>query len=420
MLHKLALLTMENTPSLIKEALPTREEHMAALARDQQKALELAKLRGIEVPRKTQMVQHPDTGLLVSKSVPDLDNLRLNPRTEATTAIAEGIKPQTKFIGIDPKTGKALLEEAADAGVEFKKQHQIPGASTSAGHSALAEKELQKAYGDVAQSRAKQLRHTYLGGAKRLWGGKGLFGNKWGNRAAVLGGLGTLGLGVKAYMDSNKPLPTPVPQPEQSMQPWQEPTYMQYMQPQDYAYYKESSDKYSPDAVTIPKPTSQPTVKALGPGTPSITGMSGTNKSKGLLGRSSSGMGNSSGSSRSTTGKQAEDTGVLPLLGAAAGGAGGWVLGSKFLQPTLREQERVLAAEIAKKQNQLKMLKQTTGKAAIGSAAAGAILLAALTAYYAKRNKDKPKVVQPINGNYDPTGAGFQQHQYNPYGQFYG
>ncbi len=364
MLHKLALAASVETPTLIKEALPTREQHMAGLERDRAKAVALAEARGVPISNPTDV---------------STDRIRMNPD-----------KPS----------------------------------------SLLVEKEIQKAHGDVSKSNFKKMKHTYVGGAKRAWGGKGFLGGKWRNRAGIAAGVGALGLGMKAYFDSNKaPQPTaqPQPQPQQQRQYQQYPQYQpQYQQPQ---YSKMGSDKYSPDAVTIPKPTAQPTVPALGPGVgsvPKITSKSFGGPSKGgLLGSSSpgsnagstsrGGMGSSSGGS-----KQAEDAGVLPLLGVAAGGAGGWALGKKYIAPALGGKAERLAAEIAKKQEVLHRVQKATQAAPLGAAAAGAILLAALAALYARKKdssiKTQPREISP----YDQSGAGFAPQDHNPYGQFYG
>lgn len=440
MIHQLALLTSKETPSLLKEAVGVRDD---AAIRLEEKLLEKAKAKGIEVPMKEKytgwsFMHNKPIGS--GEMVPDYDKLRLNIRADATAGKAEVVTPKTRAAKIDPATGHAVMEEIADGGKTVTKAHRIPGASVP-GPSPLAEREIQKAYGDVSNSMAKRMRHKYIGGAKRLWGGQGFLGGKWRNRAGILGGLGTLGLGIKTYLDStNDPDYATVPQqptPEQTQA-----AYNQYAQPQmqqqyapqpqyytpQYApqpqYYKMGSSKYSPDAVTIPKPTPQPSVKALGPGVssaPKLTGGRkgfGTGSSGGLLGGSSGTSGSTSGSSE----KRADETGVLPLLGAAAGGAGGWALGQKFLVPTLQKKEETLAKEIAQKQKQLKMLQGTSGKAAIGTAAAGAILLAALSALYAKKKTEEKHGVRPIAPPYDNTHAGFQpQHQvYNPYGGFYG
>jgi hypothetical protein len=135
------------------------------------------------------------------------------------------------------------------------------------------------------------------------------------------------------------------------------------------------------------------------------------------MGGGSSSMG---GGSSSSSGKTANDSGVLPLLGAAAGGAAGWGLGQKLLVPALEQRQAALAATIAKAQAKEKMLKSVASKAPMGAAAAGALLLAALAALYAKKSeRSKVQVMNP-GAPYDPTGAGFQQPANDPYRNFYG
>jgi hypothetical protein len=434
MLHKLALATSADIPSFLKEAIGPQDEIAKRLA---QREIDYAVQRGIDIPLKVRMGADG-----IEELVPDMENLRLNKRKLPETGMAEGVVPATKATKIDPATGKAVLEDVADAGKAVKKEHVIPGASKPADVPYLAERETFKAHSDVANSRLKQMRHKYYGGAKRFLGGKGLFGNKWGNRAAALGGLGLVGAGIKAYMDSNQEIP--VPQTTAIAPTQQYPTYMQAMHPQQipqqmyggyaqqqpqqmyggyapYGYQKTGSSKYSPDAVTIPKPTAQPTVKALGPGVssaPKLTGTRGRNFGGSMT--SSNSLGGTSTNSGSSD-KKASDAGMLPLLGAAAGGAGGWALGEKFLKPTLEKQEQVLVAEIAKKQQQLDMLKKTTNKAGVGAAAAGAILLAALASLYSKKKTERKQGVRQLQQQYDNTHAGFHpRQQYDPYGQFYG
>lgn len=405
MLHKLALAVADETPSLIKEALPTPAQDAAIKARLEQKELALAEARGHTIPVTEKVVGETPTGKPVTRMAPDTSNMRLNERAvPGKQVITENLSPN-----IQGPRGKDHIALKNPGGHAYSTRHTLPSASVSPGHSALIEGELQRSHGTVANNPLKQMRHSYWGGAKRFLGGKGLFGNKWGNRGAVLAGIAALGVGTKAYMDSNKEREPEAPYPA-------EPTDMeqQWLQQQG-GYPKMGADKYSPDAVTIPKPTPQPTVKALGPGTNSLTGPSGAKG--GLLGGgfgSSSGTSGGSSSGASNTMKSAEDAGVLPLLGAAAGGAGGFALGTKFLAPALDQKAATLAAEIAKQQAKLRTLQKATSAAPMGAAAAGAILLAALAALYAKRDTKKG----PVRQVRQPQQK--QETAYNPYSNFYG
>ncbi len=450
MLHKLALVTSVETPSLIKEALPTPEQEMFMKAKLDLKARAMAEARSVDIPLVETETWNPKTKQMDWDMKPDTDNVRMNQRADPTQAVAEGVTPTSQAKPkVNPITGQAALEANPNAGKAVSKPHTVPGGSVNPRQgSALIEKEIQQAHGEVSNSTAKKLKHTYVGGAKRFWGGKGLTGNKWGNRGAAVAGVGALGLGINAYLNSRKI-------PQEGLAGPEGPQSMEQPYPPQYA--KTGADIYSPSAVTVPKPTPQPQVPALGPGIKppkALGGPTGT----GLLGSSSPGS-----NAQSTAGikqaenfpgtstpsgtpafmkqqrkfkaqkmkrfgttlpplpsiKQAEDPGVLPLVGAAAGGAGGYMIGKKLLQPALAKKEQTVLAEIAKSQAKLKNLNKMTSAAPLGAAAAGALLLAALAALYAKRSKDRPKQVRPVRP-YDPTGAGFQASGYNPFGNFYG
>jgi len=356
MLHKLALAANKNNPTLLKEALPTPAEDLLIKQRIDQKAMDLAHARGIDVPLVPKAQFDPGTGNVIKGLEPSTEKLRMSKKGQPT--------------------------------------------------SALVEKEIQKAHGQVSNSKLKQLRHNTVGKAKRVWGGKGLLGGKWRNRAAILGGVGALGLGLKSYFDSDD-----TPQPQQAPP---EPEYPAYG-----GYPKMGSSKYSPDAVTIPKPTAQPKVSPLGPGvgsTPTISasGM-GSTTSPGLGGSSKGSGGSMSGGGS----KEAGDEGVGALLGVGAGGLGGWALGEKVLAPILKNKERNIAEEIARKQQTLQGYQKLRKAAPIGAAAAGALLLAALTAMYTRKKTQQE--VRPVQINpYDQTQAGFNPHEQNQWGNFYG
>lgn len=354
MLHKLALATRDDT-MLQKEALISPAKDQRIKERLERKAIDMANARGIEVP-------------LVS-------NYTLDPITEQPV---KGLAPSTETLRTSGKT-------------------------PTPGHSALIEKEIQKAHGTVSNSPLKPLRHQTVGKAQRAWGGKGLLGGKWKNRAAIAGGLGALGLGVKSYFDANEEPPPPLPR-------YPSPAREAYS-----GYPKMGSSKYSPDAVVIPKPTPQPKIAPLGPSvssTPAIS--SGSSAPKGLLGGSSS-PSSSGGSSES---KSAEDAGVMPLLGVGAGGLGGWALGEKVIAPMIENKEKNIASEIARKQQMLQNYQKVRKAAPIGAAAAGALLLAALTAMYARKSQQP---VRPVQASpYDQTGAGFSPQEQNQWGNFYG
>ncbi len=377
MLHQLALATSQ-TPTLLKEAIISPAQDQLIKKRLDQKAMDLAGARGVDVPLAAAAKFDPSSGAVKQTLRPDIESMRMSQR---------------------PATGGAPPVAAR-----------------------TIEKEIQKAHGVVSNSPVKQLRHRTVGKAKRIWGGKGLLGGKWRNRAGIIGGLGALGLGIKTYLDSNK-----TPQPELAPQaPQQQPTEgPQYMSYEDlYGGYKMGASKYSPDAVTIPKPTALPRVNPLGPGvssTPTLKPDS-AGSPMGLSG-SSPGASPSGGSSPKSAGLlKRSDEGVLPLLGLGAGGLGGWALGEKVISPILENKEKNIAQEIARKQHTLQTFQKVRRAAPIGAAAAGALLLAALTAAFAKKQtrQEMQGMPQAQLRPYDPSGAGFYPNEATQMGNFYG
>lgn len=376
MLHKLALASNGQSP-LVKEAIPSPDAQRQ-IARDLElKARYMGRARGHKMPK----MPAPQPRGPLFKHVE-------GPAYQSYGGLLRDIpERQVQDIRMGKPTEKATAA--------FKKSP------------ALIEKEIQKAHGRVAQSPMRQLRHRTLGKAKGWWGGRGLLGGKWRNRLALLGGAGALGAGIKAYLDANK---TPQPElapPVPQEQPAEGPQYLTYedLYGYDYGYPKMSSSKYSPDAVTIPKPTSLPKVNPLGPGVSSTPTLKpdgagsplaaaepseSTSKSAGLLKRS--------------------DAGVLPLLGLGAGGLGGWALGQKVISPILESEEGRLASR-------MKALQKVRKAAPMGAAAAGALLLAALTAAFAKR---QARGIPTRMAAYDQTNAGFMPENSMQLGQFYG
>ncbi len=175
MLHKLALVTTYDTPSMIKEAMPTPAEEAAMKARLEQKAKDLMAARGIDIPLVETERWNPDVidpktgkkGVMEWDMKPDTDNVRANHRAEATAGVAEGVAPDSKLKsgvgktpGVDPKapvTGVVDLESNPNAGKATSKQHVIPGGSVNPHQgSALVEKEIQQAHGTVSNSPAKK------------------------------------------------------------------------------------------------------------------------------------------------------------------------------------------------------------------------------------------------------------------------
>jgi len=330
--------------------------------------------------------------------------------------LALALEPDLVKEAISPAQDRAIKERLEAKAQALGEARQVPlgkgesysGARISKGKRLpwlLEEREIQKQHGTVARNPLKQLRHRTVGKAKRVWGGKGLLGGKLRNRAAILGSLGALGLGMKAFSDSND-TPAPVAQP-QPVDPYSQPRYMSY---DDLARYaKMGSSKYSPDAVTIPKPTALPRVNPLGPSVKSVSALKPG--SDGVGGLPSAPKPPGSSTKAAAIAKQA-DEGVLPLLGMGAGGLGGWALGEKVISPILQNRERVL-------QEKLKNLQAARKVTPMGAAAAGALLLAALTMAMTKK-KDAPQQLDPQFAPYDPSGAGFYPTDQRGIGNFYG
>lgn len=435
MLHKIALAVSPETPTLIKEALPSREQQMAESARLEQKAFELAESRGVDIPFNETTYPDPKTGKTVRMQEPDIAGTRMSGNENAPK------NRQEPVFSKDPQTGKTV-----------GKPNVTPPPSKP-GRSQLLEKEVIKAHGTVSQSPAKQLRHRTIGKGKRFLAGQGGLGSKLKNRGAVGLGLGALGLGINAYLDSNK-----ARQPEEVIPPpvsSQEQQYMQQQAAQYHPYFKGASMKYVQDMANIPKPPSQPQVSAPGPGVSGVgklKGGPGTPMGSGI-GSGAGGMGSgadggsggktaalsdfllSSAALKKTLAKKtavnalpgnekAASEATVPMLAAGAGGLGGWALGEKLIAPALQQRESALIDAIARQEAILAKLKKARKAAPMGAAAAGAILLAALTAVKARQSERRGAGGVQITPH-DPTGAGFapgdQANMYpgnggNPYG----
>jgi hypothetical protein len=242
MLHKLALVTTTSVPSLleeqfidayIKEAMISAAEHKRQMELLYAKNIQHAQNRGASIPLKDtgrglddfakdievaperygkpgtitpkgQIPGDPRIGHRAPEFTPDLENARINQRGAPRQRVTTIQTPHTQTLKV-PGTNKATINAAGEAvikpvaggGINLQTTHTVPGGSVSPRRgSALLDKETQKAYGNVSNSKLKQMRHTYWGGAKRFLGGKGLTGNKWGNRGAAVAGVGALGLGI--------------------------------------------------------------------------------------------------------------------------------------------------------------------------------------------------------------------------------
>jgi hypothetical protein len=353
MIHQLALAT--NPQLLEKLSAITVEEHLARKAKDLEKLKDLAAARGITPPMVAKPRWDAAAGKMVEEMVPDWENLRMD-------------KPRRVAYGL-PRGGAGANEVGAG----------------------LVEKEIQKKHTPITP--LKKLRHKTVGGMKRFWGGQNALGGKWRNRAALAGGLGAVGLGIKSYLDSNRLANPAVAQ--------------QQLQPQ---YAKMGAFPYVQDAANIPKPPSQPKVPAPGPGVKGGGNIS-SSKTPGPLGAPRDSVGGSEGGKTSLSayvGEKRADDAMLPVLAGGLGGIGGWALGDKVLKPMLEAKEQSLAEAIVQHQKNMARVKGAKKVVPIGAAAAGALILAALAAIKARQDEQaNQSYPAPYISTYDPSGSGF-------------
>lgn len=191
-------------------------------------------------------------------------------------------------------------------------------------------------------------RYKTVGNMKRFWSGKGGFNSKWGNRASLLAGLlGATGLGIRGYNELKTG----------------------------------SSNPYVHDSAFVPPPVKQPRVPTPGPSTKPIDLDSG-------LGAASKGFSSDAGKAPTPSSTKSASESTDFLLAGGLGGAGGWLLGKKLVEPLIAEKERRLKAA-------LQNLKQTKKYAPIGAAAAGAIILAALSGMRKKQERKSSGILDP-------------------------
>ena len=374
MLHKLALATKVYSEEelLTKMAIISREEHLRGMKEMRQKATELAKLRGVDIP-------------IVERDVVDV--------AKAKEQLRRGKTP-------DPTT--ILKEDIAGT--------RIRGKAPEGTFEKLRERGIQEEFGDVSKSKAKQLRHRAVGPVRRFWAGQSGLGSKWPNRLALLGALGTTGLGIKAYLDATRTpeaLATGIP-------------------PELEEYFKTGA--YVEDIASTPRPVAQPKVSP--PTTKPPSALASSTRKPGAPGVPEPGAeGISGGASAQGTGgkiasplqqaieKQSQDDAIFPLAAAGAGGLAGYGATQHFLGPYLERKKAEILAEIARKQQTVKNLDKIHKFAPFGAAAAGAILLAALAAYKAKSKQEEARRAVPTQiGAYDPSGAGFTPEMQIPFG----
>jgi hypothetical protein len=118
--------------------------------------------------------------------------------------------------------------------------------------------------------------------------------------------------------------------------------------------------------------------------------------------------------------KKADDNSLYSLLaglgGGAAGGVGGWYAGEKLLKPALEHKEKSLTDAILNQEKSLARLKNIKTLAPFGTAAIGAIILAALAASKARKDEGENVDLSHSYGPYSNMGfdAGEQVYPGNP------
>lgn len=349
-------------------------------------------------------------------------------------ALALGTSPLTKEAVISPQQD-AAIKQRLEAKAQDLAQARA-GTKAYAVAPTLIDKEIQKSHG---LSTAQQLKHKVRRGAKGFWSGRTGLGGKWRNRAALLGGLGLLGGGIKAHMNSQKPAPevprlqpeatpmapAPGPAPSQMRQYTDDDLamYLSQMYPRTVGPYASSKmGNYSPSASMVPAPPVTPRITAPGPSVAGIPQLKPgeppklPGARKGVGERRSSSYGPSAPKAPGAP-KTAENEALYPLVAAGLGGLGGHALGEKILAPLIKMRERTLLAKIQNSQDALAALQKTQKKAPGVMAATSALLLAALTAL-AIRNKQSQPVDYSQFQAYDTSGGGFHPSQAQSFGSY--
>lgn len=117
--------------------------------------------------------------------------------------------------------------------------------------------------------------------------------------------------------------------------------------------------------------------------------------------------------------KSLMDEGISPLLGAGAGGLGGFVLGQNVIGPLLKRQENKILRQMQTGEQIVNKLRQGQRLAPILASAAGALLLASLAAKKAKENERQrisDLLLYQQLGQMQGADAGFLPQQQMPVG----
>jgi len=130
-------------------------------------------------------------------------------------------------------------------------------------------------------------------------------------------------------------------------------------------------------------------------------------------------MGGNTDAGKTTTAAFMDD-GALPIAGGAAGGVGGYALGSKVLNPLIKMREATIRTQMAKGEKVLEGMARTRKMAPLVAGAISALLLATLVASKAKKNEREKIEREQLWGSRAPTPtpvAGFNPSDEVPFGQ---
>lgn len=277
-------------------------------------------------------------------------------------------------------------EMAAARGLEYTPGMRMSG-STPGPHPAM-EKEILKGTGP---STGEKVRYHTIGKIKRLWSQPGKY--RWLRRAGLLGGAVGAGLLGKAWHDSAK---NDKALKEQAAQ----------LEAMKFG----ANFDYAPNAPVTPKPAKFPKIPApmsTNAGAPDIP------KAPKNTGKTEAYNGESAEMKVATaSGLLAKiaflDEGALPWIAGLAGGAGGYYVGKKVIDPILGLGQENLRRKIHVFEKLIEGLDKGKKVAPFAGATAGAILLAAIAVKRAKK-KERERMAQ-ILAMGGPEREGFSPH----------
>lgn len=173
-----------------------------------------------------------------------------------------------------------------------------------------------------------------------------------------------------------------------------------------------------PKVPNIPKP-SAPSVKG-GPATMSMGLLAPPGGPTGGLSiKAPTQMGGSTDAGKTTT-AAFMDGGTLPLAAGAGGGIGGYVLGSKVINPLIKMKEESIRQQMARGEKVLEGMGKARKAAPLIAGAISALLLATLVAHKVKRNEREKIEREQLWGSRNPAPspvAGFDPADQVQFGQ---